>query len=313
MLAWPSIAWITFRSAPAAILGQGGGAVPQVMQPDRGHASAADKADNPAGDLFRRRRPSVRPGEDVPVRAAGRAAAPVVLAGHHPADAVAGAWHEVADEHLADLRRIDAKLAGARKKLTTAVTASGTSLTDVFGVGPVIAATIIGDVADPSRFPTPAKFASYNGTAPIEVSSGSRKIYRLSMRGNRRLNHVIHMAAVIQIAHKHSKGHACYQRKLTEGKTPAEARRALKRKISDTIYTRLLADARARAAGPGGQPGNDTQSSAASSHPERRLLRTSHSQARHHPTPARRYDVDSSHKRSRSPKVRYMGNAKPVQ
>jgi transposase len=202
---------------------------------------------------------------------ANRAAA--VLGAHQPADGVAAAWHDVAGEHLADLRRIDAMLAEIKKKLAAAVKASGTSLTGVFGVGPVVAATVIGDVADITRFPTADKFASYNGTAPIEVSSGNRKkVYRLSMRGNRRLNHMIHMAAVTQIAHKHSDGHAYYQRKLTEGKTPAEARRALKRKISNAIYARLQADARAREAGPGGQPGNGTASSAAGSHPERQLF-----------------------------------------
>ena len=56
------------------------------------------------------------------------------------------------------------------------------------------------------------------------------------MRGNRRHCHVIHMAAVTQTDCKHSDGHACYQRKLKEGKTPSEARRALKRKISNAIY-----------------------------------------------------------------------------
>jgi transposase len=171
-----------------------------------------------------------------------------------------------------DLRRLDAKLKDARAKITAAVKASGTTLTEVFGLGPVIAATVLGDVADPAGFPTADKFASYNGTAPVEASSGPREIYRLSTRGNRRLNHAIHMAAVTQIAHKHSDGHAYYQRRLKEGKTPAEARRALKRKISNAIYARLRADARARAAGPGGQPGNDTQSSATGSHPERQLF-----------------------------------------
>jgi transposase len=155
---------------------------------------------------------------------ADRAAA--ILAARQPAGPVGQAWHDLAAEHLADLRRLDALLSETRKKLTAAVKASGTSLTGVFGVGPIVAATVIGDVTDITRFPTADRFASYNGTAPIEVSSGSRKIYRLSMRGNRRLNHVIHMAAVTQIAHKHSDGHAYYQRKLKEGKTPAEARRA---------------------------------------------------------------------------------------
>jgi transposase len=210
------------------------------------------------------------PGGVPKVITAARAAA--ILDAHQPDEQVAAAWHDLAAEHLTDLRRIDAQLREARTKITAAVRASGTSLTQVFGIGPVIAATVIGDVVDISRFPAADRFASYNGTAPIEVSSGSRKIYRLSMRGNRRLNHAIHMAAVTQTDCKNSDGRAYYQRKLAEGKTPAEARRALKRKISNTIYARLQADARAPAAGPGGQPGNDPESSAAGSHPARRLF-----------------------------------------
>jgi transposase len=210
------------------------------------------------------------PGGVPQVITANRAEA--ILHAHQPDNPVAAAWHDLAAEHLTDLRRIDAQLRETRAKITAAVRASGTSLTQVFGVGPVIAATVIGDTGDVSRFPTADRFASYNGTAPIEVSSGRRKIYRLSMRGNRRLNHVIHMAAVTQIAHKNSQGRAYYLRKIAEGKTPAEARRALKRKISNTIYARLLADATKQTAGPGGQPGNDTESSAAGSHPARQLF-----------------------------------------
>jgi transposase len=225
------------------------------------------------------------PGGIPKVITAAKAAA--ILDAHRPAGPVDAAWHDLAAEHLADLRRLDAQLRETRATITAAVKASGASLTEVFGVGPVIAAAVIGDVADVSRFPSADRFASYNGTAPIEASSGSRKIYRLSMRGNRRLNHAIHMAAVTQIAHKHSQGHAYYQRKLAEGKTPAEARRALKRKISNAIYARLQADARVAAAGPGGQPGNGSASSAASSHPENRLFGPATPGPRGQPTPAR--------------------------
>jgi len=120
------------------------------------------------------------------------------------------------------------------------------------------------------------KFAAYNGTAPVEVSSGGRKNYRLSLRGNRRLNHAIHMAAITQIRHKHSEGRAYYDKKLAEGKTHKEALRALKRRISDAIYAALVADARhaaaARSKGPGGQPGNRSISRAAGSHPAHRLF-----------------------------------------
>jgi hypothetical protein len=166
--------------------------------------------------------------------------------------------------------------AGPEKKLAAAVKASGTSLTGIFGVGPVIAATVIGDVAGVARFATRDRFAAYNGTAPIEVSSGNRKIYRLSLRGNRRVNHALHMAAITQIRHPHSDGRAYYERKVAEGKTHKEALRCLKRRISDAIYARLQADAqpaaRAVMTGPGGQPGNDSDSSAAGSHPARQLF-----------------------------------------
>jgi transposase len=199
-----------------------------------------------------------------------------ILAQASPSGAVALARAELAAEFLADLRHLDAQLRDTRKKLAAAVRASGTSLTQVFGVGPVIAGTIIGDVSDVARFPGRDHFASYNGTAPVEVSSGNRKIHRLSLRGNRRINHAIHMAAITQIRHKHSEGRAYYDKKVTEGKTSKEALRSLKRKISDAIFARLQADARqaaaARTKGPGGQPGNDSDSSAASSHPERQLF-----------------------------------------
>jgi transposase len=167
-----------------------------------------------------------------------------------PSGAVEAARCELAAAFLDDLRRIDAQLRDAKKKLDVAVRASGTTLTQVFGVGPVVAATVIGAVRNVSRFPDRDHFAAYNGTAPIEVSSGPRKIYRLSRRGNRRLNHVIHMAAVTQIRYRHSDGRAYYERKLAEGKTPKEALRALKRRVSDAIFARLQADARQAAAGP---------------------------------------------------------------
>ena len=167
-----------------------------------------------------------------------------------PAGAVEAARCELAAAFLDGLRRIDAQMLDAKKKLATAVRASGTTLTEVFGVGPVVAATVIGEVRDVARFPGRDHFAAYNGTAPIEVSSGRRKIYRLSRRGNRRLNHVIHMAAVTQIRYRHSHGRAYYERKLAEGKTPKEALRSLKRRVSDAVFARLQADAQRAAAGP---------------------------------------------------------------
>ena len=135
-----------------------------------------------------------------------------------PAGAVAAARHELAVELVADLVRLDTQRREARRRIAAAVTASKTTVTELFGVGPIVAATVIGDVGDIARFPSRDHFAAYNGTAPIEVSSGGRrKVFRLSRRGNRRLNHVIHMAAVTQIRHRHSPGRAYYERKIAEG------------------------------------------------------------------------------------------------
>jgi transposase len=195
-----------------------------------------------------------------------------ILEEAEPRGAVQQARAELAAELVADLRRVDALLRETKKKLATAVRASGTSLTEVFGVGPVIAATVTGDVREVSRFRGRDHFAAYNGTAPIEVSSGNRIVHRLPVRGNRRLNHAIHMAAVTQIRYQHSDGRAYYDKKIAEGKTGKEALRALKRQISDAIYKQLKADAARRAQGPGGQAGNDSVASAAGSHPERRLF-----------------------------------------
>src|SRR5712691_7363865 len=150
-----------------------------------------------------------------------------------PSGAVAVARADLAAEFLEDMRRLDAQLRDTRKKLAAAVRASGTTL---------------GDVAEVSRFPGRDHFAAYNGTAPVEVSSGNRKVYRLSLRGNRRVNHAIHMVAITQLSHKHSEGRAYYEKKLAEGKTHKEALRSLKRKISDAIFARLQADARQAAA-----------------------------------------------------------------
>ena len=126
-----------------------------------------------------------------------------------------------------------------------------------------------------SRFRNRDHFAAYNGTAPIEVSSGRRKVNRLSRRGSRRVSHAVHMAAVTQVRQPHSEGRAYYDKKIAEGKTPEEALRALKRQVSDAAFTRLRADtarSAAREEDPGGQTGNGSVPGAAGSHPARRLF-----------------------------------------
>ncbi len=147
----------------------------------------------------------------------------------------------VAREVVDDIARLDQSLKASKQRIAVAVTASGTSVTDVVGVGPIGAATIIGYTNNITRFPTKGHYATYNATAPIEASSGGNKRHRLNLRGNRILNHAIHIAAVTQLRHD-TIGRVYYDKKIAEGKTPKEAIRALKRRISDAVYRQLTAD-----------------------------------------------------------------------
>jgi transposase len=159
----------------------------------------------------------------------------------HPTTAVETERKRMALDLLTDVRRLDRDIAAVKRRTAEAVAASGTTLTELHGVGPVVAAIVLGQVGDPRRFPSRDRFAAYNGTAPIEASSGPRVRHRLNQRGNRRLNHAIHLIAVTQIAHD-TPGRAYFDRKLAEGKSKKEALRSLKRHISNAVWRQLQAD-----------------------------------------------------------------------
>ena len=168
-----------------------------------------------------------------------------LLAGVEVTDEVTRQRVVIATELVDDIARFEAQMRASKKRIRAAVAASGTSLTNIRGVGPIGAAIILGSVGDITRFPTPGHFASYNATAPIDASSGERKRHRLNPRGNRKLNHALHIAAVSQLRYPGA-GRDYYDKKLAEGKTSKEAIRALKRRISDVVYRHLIADAHHR-------------------------------------------------------------------
>jgi transposase len=211
--------------------------------------------------------------------------AKALLASVRPRDVVGRTRRSLAAELIADLVILDKKIKAADAELADLVTASGSTLMGLFGIGPSSAARLIGDVGDIARFPTKGHFASWNGTAPIDASSGEHHRHRLSRSGNRRLNRVLHIMAIVQLRHD-TDGRAYYRRKRAAGKTAMEALRCLKRRLSDAVYRQLTADAEAgrrarddhaeqpptdahpaQAAGPEGHPGATTGSSAADSHP----------------------------------------------
>jgi transposase len=170
--------------------------------------------------------------------------ADTLLATLSPQNPIEQTRFDLVVELLDDVRRLDAQTKESHRRIRVAVKASGTSLTELYGVGPIHAATLIGCSGDVTRFANRDAYASYNGTAPIELSSGGRVVHRVSRRGNRKLNHALHMAAVTQLRHPGTPGRIYFERKVADGKTKKEALRSLKRHVSNAVYRQLLLDAR---------------------------------------------------------------------
>ena len=163
-----------------------------------------------------------------------------MLAKVRPRDVVGKTRRRVAAELISDLERIYARKKAANKELTELL-ATGTGLLDLNGIGPSGAARLLVEVGDITRFPTKAHFASWNGTAPIDASSGDQVRHRLSRGGNRQINRVLHIMARVQIRNP-SDGRDYYERKKADGKSPMEAMRCVKRRLSDIVFQQMLND-----------------------------------------------------------------------
>jgi transposase len=167
----------------------------------------------------------------------------------------------LAVELISELGAIDKKIRAPQKELTGLVTARGPALLELHGIGASSAARLLADVGDIHRFAGRDKFASWNGTAPLDASSGNQERHRLSRAGNRRINRALHIMAVVQLRNQ-TKGRAYYDARKAGGMPSMMAMRALKRRLSNVVFARMLADQKRREAGPGGQSGTTTDSSA---------------------------------------------------
>jgi transposase len=178
-----------------------------------------------------------------------------------PRDLVGKTRRRLAVELIGELERVDKNMKAADRDLKELVAAHGSTLTELHGIGPAGAARLLADVGDIHRFRDRDRFASWNGTAPLDASSGEQIRHRLSRAGNRRINRTLHIMAIVQLRNP-TDGRAYYDAKKDAGKTSMEAMRALKRHLSNVVYQRMLADRQRREkAGPGGHSGTTTQSS----------------------------------------------------
>jgi transposase len=186
-----------------------------------------------------------------------------LLRGVRPRDAAGKTLRALAVELVGEVRQLDRRIVKAANNIEAAVTASGTTLTELHGIGVLTAGKILSRVGSVTRFRSAAAFANYTGTAPIEVSSGDVVRHRLSRAGDRQLNFCLHVMAITQ-TRQNTPGRDYYVRKRSQGKSHKEALRCLKRRLSDAVYRQLLNDATTLAVSPGGHSGAALSSSAAS-------------------------------------------------
>ena len=138
---------------------------------------------------------------------------------------------------------LDRRLDAAGEQLERAVAATGTSVTALHGVGRISAATILAETGDIRRFPTRNHYASYAGTAPLDVLSGDVERHRVNPAWNRRLNWAIHIAAIVQIRHRLPRTRVLPTQTRRRQRPKGHPLRCLKRRITDAIYRQLRADA----------------------------------------------------------------------
>jgi transposase len=151
--------------------------------------------------------------------------AAAILARIRPASAAERTRKDLARDLVADVRLLDDRLKNNQQRMQDAVAESCSTLTDIVGVGPVVAARLLGRTGPASRFPTSAAFAVYAGVAPIEIASADKARHRLSRQGDRKLNNALHIIALTQVRMHGSRGRVYYDRKTAEGKTHNHHRR----------------------------------------------------------------------------------------
>ena len=191
-----------------------------------------------------------------------------LLATVRPAGRVETSRKHLARDLVAEIRDADQRLKALTRQIADAVAEHGTTLTDVDGIGPIVAARLLGRTRRASRFPSASAFANYAGVAPVEVASADHARHRLPRGGDRHLNLALHIVALTQVRMRTSTGRAYYDTKIAAGKTHNEAMRCLKRRLADHVWRLMIADERRQStASPGGHSGTTLKSSAAGSTP----------------------------------------------
>ena len=141
----------------------------------------------------------------------------------------------VARDLVAQIRRLSVRIDQLKRELAPLVRRHAPALLTLTGCGVLVAARILAEVANVTRFRTDAQLALYAGIAPLDASSGRQQRHRLNRTGNRQLNHALHIIAITQ-ARIYAPARDYLARRRSDGKTTKEALRAFKRHLIRRVF-----------------------------------------------------------------------------
>jgi transposase len=160
----------------------------------------------------------------------------------HRLEGVSGTVARIARELLVRCRELTVRANELEREITVLVRRQAPSLLTLPGCGVLSAAKIVGESAGATRFRSRAAYARWNGTAPVPAWSGNPNRHRLTRGGNRQINAALHRIAITQLRGVGTIGREYVEHRMSKGDTKTEALRMLRRRLSDEVFRRLLAD-----------------------------------------------------------------------
>jgi len=157
-----------------------------------------------------------------------------------------GLLAEFSRDEVLELAQLSEKILILERRMAAYIDNVAPSLLALPGCGVLMAAKIVGETADVTRFRSESAFARFAGVGPLPNWSGNTAGTMRSHRsGNRQVNTALHRIALVQIR-RGGPGATYYQMRTEAGDQPSRARRCLKRHLARAVYRALKADRQGR-------------------------------------------------------------------
>jgi transposase len=161
------------------------------------------------------------------------------LEAHAARDIIEEAFLDEMLFELTSLDRLNGEIRRIERVMRPFIQRLAPELLDMRGVSTIVGAGLLGHAGDVRAMRTAGAFAMRSATAPISWSSGRHHALRINTGGDRQLNRLLHVIALVQTRTDDHPGRIYYEKKIGEGKTRRSAIRSLKRHLATVVFFRL--------------------------------------------------------------------------